>query len=144
MPFHHSAKPKCNYNPRPLPQNILKEPEKPRILLIEDDRTTRRMVRASVDEECSITAAGTAGLGINLYRRMHPDIVFLDIQLPDTDGHTVLEWIMKANPDAFVVMMSGCSDNDNVFKSIQIGAKGFIAKPFNENKMRFFIEQSTA
>jgi len=132
-----------NYNPRSLPDSILKEPKKPRVLLIEDDRTTRRMVRASVKEDCHLTIAGNANLGVSVYRNFQPDIVFMDIQLPDGNGHQLLQWIMSINPNAFVVMFSGMSDSNTLFRSVDAGAKGFISKPFNEQKMRFFIEQST-
>ncbi|MDB2683155.1 response regulator [Alphaproteobacteria bacterium] len=121
---------------------VFKEPEKPRVLVIEDDRTVRRMIRASVKEDCNLVVAGNANLGMSLFRNIQPHIIFLDIMLPDSNGHELLSAMMSANSDAFIVMMSGLSDNDNVFRAVETGAKGFISKPFNEDKMRFFIEKS--
>lgn len=110
-----------------------------KVLLVEDDRSTRRMVAAQLREHCELLEAPDASQGITSYKAFQPDIVFMDIELPDGNGQSLLEWIMKNDPGAFVVMFSGHHDNNNVMRSIDTGAKGFIAKPFDVNKMLHFI-----
>lgn len=114
---------------------------RPKVLLIEDDRTIRRMVRAEISEYCDLSFAGNASLGVSLYKKTRPDIVFIDISLPDGSGHDLLQWVLKANRNAFAVMFSGHSDHGNIWRSIDSGAKGFVAKPFDANKMLFFINK---
>lgn len=117
---------------------------KPKALLVEDDRTMRRLVRAKIKDHCDLLVAGNANLGANLFKSEKPDIVFIDIELPDTSGYNLLEWMMNHNKDVFAVMFSGHDDNQHVWKSVEIGAKGFVSKPFNLNKMLFFLDQCMA
>lgn len=116
---------------------------KPKVLLIEDDRTMRRMVRAQIGGHCDLLMARSASLGANLFKTERPDLAFIDIGLPDGNGHNLLQWMLQVNPDTFGVMFSGYSDTNNVWQSIEAGAKGFIAKPFDAGKMVFFIRQCT-
>ncbi len=131
-----------NYNPRRLPPDVLEDFQMPRILVIEDDRTMRRLIRSTLGDQCHLSLAANANLGVRLFRNIHPHIVFLDIVLPDGNGHNLLDWMMSVNPESFIVMMSGYSDNNNVFRAINRGAKGFISKPFDQDKMDFFIQES--
>lgn len=110
-----------------------------RVLLIEDDRSTRRMVAASLQGHCELIQAPDASQGISAYNALEPDLVFMDIELPDGDGQSLLDWITHNDPGAFVVMFSGHYDTNNVMQSIDSGAKGFISKPFDLNKMLYFI-----
>jgi two-component system chemotaxis response regulator CheY len=84
-------------------------------------------------------AAADASEGITAYNSFQPDIVFMDIGLPDGDGHRLVNWIIKNDPGAFIVMFSGRYDTDNVIQSLDAGAKGFVSKPVDINKMLHFI-----
>lgn len=116
------------------------EKKKKKVLLIEDDRTMRRIVRSKIGGECDLYEAGSGSTGLSTFRDLKPDLVFLDIGLPDGDGMNLLNWMLKTNPKTFVVMFSGHSNTNCVFKAIETGAKGFISKPFSMEKMMFFIE----
>ena len=109
-------------------------------LLIEDDRSTRRMVTAGLKSHCDLTEAPDASQGITLYNMLQPDIVFMDIELPDGSGQDLLRWILRNDPGAFVVMFSAHYDTDNIIQAADIGAKGFISKPFDLKKMLHFIK----
>ena len=104
--------------------------DKPKVLLIEDDPVTRWMVRHSLKNECDFMTAAYANKVFALYRTYEPDIVFLDIDLPDCSGHRVLKWIMNNDPGAYVVMFSSNNTLDNITTALDNGAQGFIAKPF--------------
>ncbi|MCF8495137.1 MAG: response regulator [Alphaproteobacteria bacterium] len=111
-----------------------------RVLLIEDDRTTRHLVTAALQDHCELIDVPDASQGISAYNAFQPDIVFLDIELPDGNGQDLLTWMLRNDPGAFVVMFSGHSHRDNVIKSVETGAKGFVAKPFNPQHMLHFIQ----
>lgn len=68
-----------------------------------------------------------------------PDIVFLDIHLPDMDGRELLKQIREFDGDAYVVMLSGDSLPRNVIETKKAGAAGFITKPFNKEKVMHYI-----
>jgi YesN/AraC family two-component response regulator len=76
-----------------------------------------------------------------MFIRYKPDIVFLDINLPDKDGLTILQELLDLGDHAYVIMVSGDSTFENVKESITLGAKGFIAKPFSGNKFLNAIDR---
>lgn len=124
---------------KPYPMVDVAAERAARVLLIEDDRSMRRMASAGLRNYCDVIEAPDASQGITSYNSYQPDIVFMDIELPDGDGHNLLTWILHNDPGAFVVMFSGHYNTDNIIKSIDIGAKGFIAKPFDLSKMLHFV-----
>lgn len=64
-----------------------------------------------------------------------PGVVFLDIELPDMDGSQILEYVNDHYPNTHVIMCSGHNSLENVQNTWELGAKGFIAKPFNAKKV---------
>ena len=76
------------------------------------------------------------------YVNKAPDVLFLDIGLPDINGHEVLEKLFKLDPDAYVVMFSGNGDKENIMKAVELGAKGFVGKPFSQEKLLQYIQKS--
>ncbi|NQZ08636.1 MAG: response regulator, partial [Algicola sp.] len=64
-----------------------------------------------------------------------PDLIFLDIELPDINGIEVLKRIKSKDPKSFVIMVSGESTIENVKGSLTNGAAGFIVKPFSAIKV---------
>lgn len=115
--------------------------DKVKVLLIEDDRTMRRIVRSKIADHCELVEAENAMHGLSMYSDQKPDLIFIDIGLPDGSGQNLLEWLVHTDPDTFAVMFSGNSETENVWNSIEAGAKGFIAKPFDLSKMLYFIRQ---
>lgn len=114
---------------------------KAEIMVVEDDTFTQKLIANTLRQYAlSITSDGKGAL-IN-YISKAPDILFLDINLPDFDGHTVLKKIFEFDPDAFIVMFSGNGDAHNIKKAIAAGAKGFIGKPFTRDKIISYIEKS--
>lgn len=115
------------------------------IMVVEDDALSRKMIESAlrkiVDENCQIITAKTALQAYQSYAMHAPDIVFLDIGLPDTDGHSLLSRMHCLDEDAFVVMLSGQSEKDSVLQSMHLGARGFIGKPFSIEKLTHYIGQ---
>lgn len=112
-----------------------------RVLLVEDDPVTRWMVRNALKNECLFASAGTASAAFSVFSSWRPDLVFLDINLPDKNGHEVLDWIMRNDPGARVVMFSSAGDIDNISAALEDGASGFVAKPFQREKLLHYIHR---
>ena len=110
-----------------------------RVLLAEDDPVTRWMVRNALKNECEFATAPVASKVYSMYSAYQPDVVFLDIDLPDGNGFTVLEWIMRNDPGAYVVMFSSNDDLDNISNAIEQGARGFVAKPFLKENLLHYV-----
>lgn len=116
--------------------------EKPGILVVEDDPFSQRLVCKSLEEGFEIHAASTGQEAISAYIRHAPDMVFLDIGLPDTNGLDVLLKILETDTQAHVVMLSGSGNRGNILKAVENGAKGFVAKPFTREKLLQYINKS--
>ena len=71
-------------------------------------------------------------IGIELYKELQPDIVTMDITMPEMSGLDALKEIQKMDPQAKVVMVSAMGQEAMVREAIVSGAKGFIVKPFKE------------
>lgn len=110
------------------------------VMLVEDDPVTRRMVSNIVKDKYSLITAKDALEAVANYLMYAPDIVFLDINLPDVSGFHVLHQIIACDPKAYVVMFSGHSYLDNITTALGNGASGFVAKPFRKEKLTHYIE----
>jgi two-component system chemotaxis response regulator CheY len=81
---------------------------------------------------------------LQIFSRKKIDIVFLDINLPDANGLELIERLRSLDPSVFVIMVSGESSLDNVKRSIALGAKGFIVKPYTSGRIKAMIDKYKA
>ena len=111
-----------------------------KVLLIEDDPVTRWMVRCALKDECRFATAATANKAFAICQSYKPDVVFLDIGLPDKNGCEVLEWLMRNDPGVRVIMFTSCQDMNLISSALDIGAKGFLPKPFTKDGFLSYIK----
>jgi two-component system, chemotaxis family, chemotaxis protein CheY len=111
------------------------------VLVVEDDVVARGLVAMSLRQKYEVALAKDAKSGVISYIDKAPDIVFLDIHLPDHNGHDVLKRLKMLDPHAYVVMLSGDSVTGNVLAAKSEGAIGFIRKPFSKEKMMTYINK---
>ncbi len=107
------------------------------VLIIDDVPSVREYLRQTLMllGITHVSEAANGSLGISSYTKQHQDVVFLDIELPDCDGKSLLRQLKEINPNANVVIMTAHSTVENVQQSILAGACGFIAKPFSAKKI---------
>ena len=79
-----------------------------------------------------IGEAENGAVGVEMYKELKPDIVTMDITMPEMSGLDALKEIQKFDPQAKVVMVSAMGQETMVREAIMSGAKGFIVKPFKE------------
>ena len=119
--------------------------KEPKVLLVDDVDYSRQLLRNNIMSLAEMKLlkyrtfnfynAGTAADAKALFTLHQPDIVFLDIELPDQSGIELLAQFKKQKPTCFIAMISGVSTLENVTKSIKMGAATFIAKPFTGDKI---------
>lgn len=112
------------------------------VLIVEDDPLSVFIAKKSVEPDCTAFVATDGGSAIEAYTKYAPDVVFLDIGLPDISGHDVLTKILAIDPTAYVVMLSANSTRPDIMRAMQLGAKGFIGKPFSKSKLAQYIAQA--
>ena len=109
----------------------------PKILIVDDNDLIRTLLRGILRaEDCEIIGEARNGtLALDFIEKSKPDMVFLDVMMPEMDGLEALQSIKRLYPEIIVVMVTGSPSKDNVQESIQGGASGFIIKPFNSAKV---------
>ncbi len=104
-------------------------------VLVADDASFMRMIIRRILEKEGHEVIGEANNGavcIERYKELTPDIVTLDITMPEMDGITALKSLMEYDPNANVIMISALGEEHMIREAIAIGAKNFIIKPFQE------------
>ncbi|MBQ8379949.1 MAG: response regulator [Clostridia bacterium] len=79
--------------------------------------------------------------GIEKYQELKPDLVLMDITMPEMDGITALKEIMKIDKEAKVIMCSAMGQQDKVAEAMKLGAKDFVVKPFQPDKLLEVIKK---
>lgn len=116
----------------------------PKVLVVDDNDLMRTLLRGILRGE-SYQIIGDARNGIlalEFIEKHSPDIVLLDVMMPEMDGLETLQNIRAKYPNIVVVMITGNPSVENVKESIQKGAKGFIVKPFNSAKVLETLERA--
>lgn len=107
-------------------------------VLIVDDAAFMRMMIKDILSKNGYEIVGEAADGVQalqLYKDTQPDLVTMDITMPEMDGISALKEIKKLNPQAKVIMCSAMGQQAMVIDAIQAGAKDFIVKPFQADRV---------
>lgn len=114
-----------------------------RILIIDDDKDFRFVIsHALKDEGYDVTALGEGKRSIDAIKRDSPDLVLLDIKLPDMNGMEILEEIKKIDKDFFVIMITGYGDVNDAVKAMKLGAFDYITKPFDIGELLIRVKKA--
>lgn len=107
-------------------------------ILICDDAAFMRMMIKDILSKNGYNIAGEAENGVKAiekYNETKPDLVLMDITMPEMDGIQALKKIREADPNACVIMCSAMGQQAMVIEAIQSGAKDFIVKPFQAERV---------
>lgn len=108
-----------------------------RILIVDDAAFMRMMIRDILTKN-GFEVVGEAQDGaqaIEKYKELRPDLITMDITMPEMDGIAALKEIKKLDPNAKVIMCSAMGQQAMVIDAIQAGAKDFIVKPFQSDRV---------
>ncbi len=116
-------------------------------ILICDDAAFMRMMLKDilVKEGYEVIGEAVNGAdGVEKYNSLKPDLVTMDITMPEMDGITALKAIRKLDPSARVIMCSAMGQQAMVVDAIQSGAKDFIVKPFQKDRVAEALRKALA
>ncbi|NLW44632.1 MAG: response regulator [Syntrophomonadaceae bacterium] len=108
-----------------------------RILVVDDAAFMRMMIKDILTKNGYIVV-GEADNGLNAidkYEELQPDLVTMDITMPEMDGITAVKEIRKRNPNARIIMCSAMGQQAMVIDAIQAGARDFVVKPFQPDRV---------
>lgn len=112
--------------------------ENRKVLIVDDSSIIRQTIKRYISDD-NVEIVGTAENGkvaLELFKKTNPDIVTLDITMPEMDGITLLETMLKINKDVKVMVITALSDKSTGLKAMKMGAKSYITKPFTEASLK--------
>jgi DNA-binding NarL/FixJ family response regulator len=102
-----------------------------RVLVVDDDKLMRAGLRAVFSSDDQIEVVGEAGDGraaIDSAQRLTPDVILMDVRMPEMDGITATREVLQITPEARVVIVTTFEEDDYVFGALAAGASGFLLK----------------
>ena len=114
---------------------IMKNTQK--IMIVDDSSIIRQTIKKYISEE-NVEIVGSAENGkiaLELFQKTNPDIVTLDITMPEMDGLTLLKKMTKINKNVKVMIVTALADKATGLKAMKLGAKSYITKPFTESNL---------
>jgi len=107
-----------------------------KILIVDDSNYQRQGLKKLLDDNgYQVFEAEDAIDGIQLFRKIMPDLVIMDINMPIMEGTDAVRYIKKIDHDALVIMFSTLDDEKSVMEAIKAGARDFITKPLKDKLM---------
>jgi DNA-binding NarL/FixJ family response regulator len=102
-----------------------------RVLLVDDDDLMRAGLRSVLSSDASIEVVGEAGdgrTGLERVRELRPDLVLMDVRMPNVDGIAATRELLAVRPDVKVVILTTFEEDDYIFGALSAGASGFLLK----------------
>ncbi|MBI3604626.1 MAG: response regulator, partial [Nitrospirae bacterium] len=111
--------------------------EKIKVLVVDDSPFARQAISQMISQTPHVEVIGSVSGGLEAMKfleKMKPDLITLDIEMPEMNGFTFLKWLMATHPLP-VLIVSSRSESQNVFKALELGALDFVAKPGHKASM---------
>ena len=108
------------------------------ILCVDDHPLVRKGIASILATEPDLKMAGEAGNGheaVEMYRTLSPDVVLMDLRMPDMDGIEATKQIRKINPDAKIIALTSYDGDQDIYKAIEAGVRGYILKEMVHTKV---------
>lgn len=116
-----------------------------KILISDDSILVRKKIKEDIEQygciEVEVIEATDGQAAIARYKEHKPNLVFMDIVMPQQDGIDALIEIKKFDPSARVIMLSSAGTQSNIKKAIQAGACDFIQKPWEQSQLNSILDK---
>ncbi|HEX9406816.1 MAG TPA: response regulator, partial [Thermoanaerobaculia bacterium] len=111
-----------------------------RVLIVDDDPSIVSGLSALLEESRDVRSASSGREAIVAFGEFSPDVVLLDVQLPDMSGIDLLQHFKMYSEAVAVIMMSGVGTFERVVESVKLGAETFLQKPFDFDTLMLTLE----
>lgn len=113
------------------------------ILIVDDAAFMRMMIRDILSKDGYVIHEATNGAeAVEKYKEINPDLVTMDITMPDVDGIEALRMIRETDPNATVLMVSAMGQQKLILEALEAGASDFIVKPFQPTKVLEIVHKA--
>jgi DNA-binding response OmpR family regulator len=108
----------------------------PTVLVVDDEQ----MIRWSIEQTLSaagyaVVTAETGAEGLALFRKLRPDVLFLDVRLPDVNGLAMLQQVKTERPQTALIVMTAFEEDSTAATAMDLGADDYLRKPFNFDEL---------
>lgn len=116
-----------------------------RLMIVDDSMMVRKALEKYMGQ-MNMEIVGTASNGkqaVQIFTELKPDVVTLDITMPEMDGLSALKEMLKIKADAKVIIISALNSKDMMVQAINEGALGYVVKPFTPEKLKAQLDKIT-
>lgn len=109
-----------------------------KLMIVDDSSIIRKLIQNYLNEY-HIEIVGEAGDGksaVDIFRELRPDMVTMDIVMPEMDGLSVIDEIRKIDPNVKIMVVTALSDKSTGIEAMKRGAKSYVVKPFTPDKLK--------
>jgi two-component system chemotaxis response regulator CheY len=114
-----------------------------KLLVVDDSNVIRRQIKRALSLN-DVDIIGDAANGVdavNSFRSHQPELVTMDLTMPELDGLKCIEQIMAINPHTRILVISALADKATAIEALKKGAQGFLCKPFNEMELNEALQE---
>ena len=114
-----------------------------KLLIVDDSNIIRRRIERSQQIE-RLEVVGAAGNGreaVEMFRRTQPDVVTMDLTMPEMDGIQCVQQLVALNSNVLILVVSALADKATAVEAIEKGANGFLCKPFTDRQLNDALEE---
>ena len=114
-----------------------------KLMIVDDSNIMRRRIeRSQTFEELELVGTAANGLeALEMFRKMDPDVVTMDLTMPQMDGIECIENIVKIKPAVRILVISALADKATAVEAMEKGANGFLNKPFTDRQLNEAIAE---
>lgn len=117
------------------------------VLLVDDHPVVREGLRGMIDAEADLTVIGEAASGneaVVLAHRLHPDVILMDLRMPDGDGVGTTERILATAPDTRIVVVTTYESDADILRAVEAGAAGYLLKDASRTELAAAVRDAAA
>ncbi len=117
--------------------------ERLKLMIVDDSNIIRRKIeRSNKIKQLQVVGKARNGIeAVQLFKQTDPDVVTMDITMPEMDGIECVKEIVAINPNVLILVVSALSDKATAIEALKKGANGFLCKPFSDKQLNDALEE---
>ena len=117
--------------------------ERLKLMIVDDSNIIRRKIeRSNKIKQLQVVGKARNGVeAVQLFKQTDPDVVTMDITMPEMDGIECVKEIVAINPNVLILVVSALSDKATAIEALKKGANGFLCKPFSDKQLNDALEE---